>query len=103
WVPADGAVSYDVEVFEVDRTPLWRSTSSVPRVELPASIVRQLVAGKTVLWEVRARNAVNAVIAESGTQRFRVAVYGRLPKESVHGRSQLEPRSPSRTDKKRTI
>jgi hypothetical protein len=81
WAPADGAVSYDVEVFEVDRTPLWRSTSSVPRVELPRSIVRLLVPGKTVLWEVRARNAVMAVIAESGTQRFRVAVSGSLPKE----------------------
>jgi hypothetical protein len=72
WVAAPGAVSYDVEILEVDRTPLWRGTSSAPRIDLPSAIVRQLVPGKTILWEIRARNAANAVIAESGTERFRI-------------------------------
>ena len=80
WVAPSGAVSYDVGVFEVDLTPLWRTTSNISRVELPASVVRQFVPGKAILWEVRARNAANRVIAESGTQRFRVAIAGSSPK-----------------------
>lgn len=80
WVAPEGAVGYDVEVFEVDRTPLWRTTSSNSHVELPAAVVRRFVPGKSILWEVRARNAANRVIAESGTQRFRVAIAGSSPK-----------------------
>jgi hypothetical protein len=72
WAATAGAVGYDIEVFEVDHTLLWRATATDPRVELPATLVRQLVPGKTVLWEVRARNAANHIVAESGTQRFRV-------------------------------
>lgn len=81
WVAPPDAVSYDIEVFEVDRTPLWRTTSSISRVELPPSVVRQLLPGKAVLWEVRALNGASQVIAESGTQRFRVAVTGSTPKD----------------------
>jgi hypothetical protein len=81
WVASPDAVSYDIEVFEVDRTPLWRTTSVVSHVELPPSVVRQLLPGKAVLWEVRARNAASQVIAESGTQQFRVAVTAGSPKD----------------------
>jgi len=80
WVAPDGAVDYDVEVSEVDGSPLWRATSSTPRIEMPPSLVSQLKAGKTVIWQVRARGATNTVIADSGAQRFRVAVPGRSPK-----------------------
>jgi hypothetical protein len=72
WMAPPDAVSYDVEILEVDRTLLWRATSSAPRIDLPSAVVRQLVPGKTILWEIRARNAANAVIAESGTERFRI-------------------------------
>jgi len=81
WVPAKGAVSYDVSLLEVDRTPLWRSISSTPRIALPPPIVNRLVPGKAILWEVRARNGANTVIAESGTQQFRVELAGRSPKD----------------------
>jgi len=81
WVARDGAVGYDVAVFEVDGTPLWRQTSSISRVELPGSVVRQFVPGKTILWEVRARNAANQVVAESGMHRFRVTIAGSSPKD----------------------
>lgn len=74
WVAPGDAVSYDVEILEVDGTLLWRATSSAPRIDLPPSVVRQLLPGKTLLWEIRARNVANNVIAESGKQRFRVEV-----------------------------
>ena len=80
WVATDRALGYDVEVSEVDGTPLWRAASSTPRVEIPPSVVSQLQPGKTVQWRVRARDASNAVIADSGTQRFRVEIPNRSPK-----------------------
>lgn len=73
WAPVDGASSYEVTVMEVDRTVLWRESSSVPRVAPPATLKRRLVPGKTMLWTVIARNAAGVVIAESSTARFRVA------------------------------
>ena len=80
WVATDGALGYDVEVSEVDGTPLWRAAASTPRVDIPPSIVSQLKPGKTVQWRVRARGPSNTVIADSGTQRFRVEINGRSPK-----------------------
>lgn len=72
WAPFSGAGTYDVQLLEVDRTVLWHGTAASPRIDLPSAVVSQLVPGKTVLWEVAARNAAGAVVAESGTQRFRV-------------------------------
>ena len=76
WMPFDRAASYEIEVFEVDRTSLLRATSSVPRFELPPTLIQQLAPGKTILWEVRARNSANQVIGESGAQRVHVLVPG---------------------------
>jgi hypothetical protein len=73
WAPFSGAVAYDVQMLEVDRALLWHGTASSPRIDLPSSLIAELAPGKTVLWEVTARNAAGAVVAESGTQRFRVA------------------------------
>jgi hypothetical protein len=73
WVPVAGAARYDVAVEEVDHTILWRGSASGPRVELPAAVVAQCVPAKTILWHVTARNVGGAVLAQSGTQRFRVA------------------------------
>ena len=72
WTAAADAITYEVSVLEVDGTLLWRTTSSATHIGLPPSVVRQLVPGKTVVWEVHARNAANTVIAESGRQQFRV-------------------------------
>ena len=74
WVAVPNAIDYDIEVLEVDETPLWHATSKGSRIDLPSAVVRQLAPGKTVLWQVRARNAGNAVIAESGRQQFRVQI-----------------------------
>jgi hypothetical protein len=68
-----GASAYDVTVLEVDRTVLWKTTTQTPSVALPATLTAQFVPGKTIFWEVAARSG-NAVVAQSGTERFRVAV-----------------------------
>jgi hypothetical protein len=73
WAPFRDAAVYDIDVFEVNRATLWRGLSSVPRVELPPSLSVQFAPGKTVLWQVKAMSASGVVIADSGTQRFRVS------------------------------
>lgn len=74
WVPIDGAIKYDVAVLEIDRTVLWRGSSMNARVTLPPAVTARFVPGKTVLWEITARDASGKAIAESGTQRFRVVI-----------------------------
>jgi hypothetical protein len=74
WSPVDGAASYDVVVLEVDRTILWEGASSTTRVSLPEPVVARFVPGKTILWEVTARNRAGEAVAVSGTGRFRVAI-----------------------------
>jgi hypothetical protein len=73
WTPVPGATIYDVQILEVDRTVLWRASTGETGVDVPAAIRAQFVPGKTILWEVRARRDA-AVMAGSGTQKFRVAV-----------------------------
>jgi hypothetical protein len=72
WVPVDGAASYNVQVLEIDNTILWQGSSRTSRVSLPAALVRQFVPGKTVLWDVTARDAAGTPLAASGVQRFHV-------------------------------
>jgi hypothetical protein len=72
WAPLGGAAAYDVQILEVDRAVLWHGTTASTQVEIPAGVIAQLVAGKTVLWEISARDAAGAILAESGTQRVRV-------------------------------
>jgi len=73
WTAFPGATDYDVQIVEVDGTNLWRASTREPRIELPPEIRAQLAPSKTVLWEVKARRDAT-VLAESGTQKFRVAL-----------------------------
>ena len=72
WVAINGAIGYDVRVLEVDGTPLWEATSQSPRVRVPDPVVAQFIPGKTIVWDVTARNSAGVPVALSGPQRFRV-------------------------------
>ena len=72
WEPVPGAASYSVEVMEVDRTALWKSSVVATRVALPEAVASKLVPGKPLLWRVQAFDAAGNPIATSSTQRFRV-------------------------------
>lgn len=72
WMAVAGADQYDVAILEVDRTVLWRGSTRDSRIDLAPNLIGRFVPGKTILWEVSARGRDGAVIAQSGTQRFRV-------------------------------
>ena len=73
WIAVAGATSYEVAVLEADGTVLWRGSAQEPNVAMPGKVVAQFVPGKTIFWEVTARRDGTA-LAQSGTQRFRVAL-----------------------------
>ncbi len=73
WRAVPGASTYAVEVLEVDHNVLWRTTVRATRAPLPATVAAACVPGKTILWRVTAR-AGATVVADSGTQKFRVRV-----------------------------
>lgn len=73
WKPVGAAVHYDVVVSEVDGTILWRASTRESHIALPEDIVRRLVPGKRIVWEVTAMRDGSA-IQSSGTQSFRVLV-----------------------------
>ena len=72
WAPLGGTAVYDVQILEVDRAVLWHGSTAATRIEIPADVIAQIVPGKTLLWEVTARDAAGAALGESGTQRVRV-------------------------------
>lgn len=74
WVAWPAAARYDVRVLEVDGTVVWRATSLSPRVDLPDDVIARSVPGKTLIWEVLARDGMGRAVAESGPQRFRVPI-----------------------------
>lgn len=74
WMTFDGALNYDVQILEIDRTVLWRTTLPSTRVPLPGAVIEQIVPGKTLLWEVTAIDSSGASIGTSGPQRFRVSI-----------------------------
>lgn len=74
WSAVPGAATYDVSVLEVDRTLIWSGSAPDPRIALPSEVTSRLVPGKTVLWEVAAKDASGKPLAVSGVESFRVVV-----------------------------
>ena len=73
WHGYSNAAFYRVRLMEVDRTELWRADTPGLAAPIPKEVQAKMIAGKTLLWDVTARNASGAEIASSGVQRFRVA------------------------------
>jgi hypothetical protein len=74
WIAVNGNLRYDVRVLEVDGSLLWSTTSPTPRVPLPPALIEAFVPGKTLVWDVTARDSTGMEVAHSGTQRARVRV-----------------------------
>ena len=73
WQRVASAVRYHVSLMEVDRHQLWAIDTSNTAVMLPLAVRGQIVPAKTLLWQVKAFGAGDALVAESGVERFRLA------------------------------
>jgi hypothetical protein len=72
WLAVERAVRYRVRLLEVDRREVWSTFATALAVDLPPDVRMMIVPGRTMLWDVTAYDAAGMVIAESGTQSFRV-------------------------------
>ena len=76
WEPVAGAVSYSIEILEVDRSEVWKADVEQSSIALPANVAARLVPGKPLLWRVVAKDAAGRTLATSPMQRFRVRAQG---------------------------
>src|SRR4030095_14815682 len=65
WRSVNGAVRYHLQLLEVDRRELWSTDTTGSAVDVPANVRPQIVAAKTLLWQVTAIGGSNAPIAQS--------------------------------------
>jgi len=72
WEAVAGAVSYEVQLNEVDGSSLWRGTSTLTKLNTTAGIQSLMLPRKTLVWRVKALGVGGAVLGESGAERFRV-------------------------------
>lgn len=73
WEAAPGASSYQVELMEVDQTPLWNSVMKDNSVTIPSTVRASLIKGKPLLWRVTARDQQDRVVGRSQLQRFMIS------------------------------
>jgi hypothetical protein len=78
WQPLPGATSYSVRLMEVDRARVWDAETSTTSAVLPPQVVAKVVPGKSLLWQVIAKDASGSTVGQSAVQRFRVRL-DRLP------------------------
>lgn len=76
WNAVEGAVHYDLRLFEVDGTELWHAATSSPTVSVPADARAAFLPGRTLVWRVDARDAGGRTIVSSGDIRARVRPAG---------------------------
>ena len=75
WKAVSGASQYDVKLMEVDRNPIWTSTTSATSILLPEAVRAKMLPFKTLLWEVSARGPDGRIVRNSPTQRIRVVTH----------------------------
>lgn len=72
WEAVPQASTYQVRVLEVDRTELWKGSTSGDHVDLPATIQDKIVPSKTLFAEITAFDSSGSTIATTGLVRFRL-------------------------------
>lgn len=72
WETVAGAVSYEVQISEVDGTSLWRGSSTLAKLNTAGDIQNLMLPRKTLVWRVKALGVGGSVLGESGAERFRV-------------------------------
>ena len=79
WQPVAGAAKYEVRLFEVDRSEVWRDSTPGLQKDIPQPVRARIVPAKPFLLQVAAFDAAGRQLAESELVRFRILrkVYSR--------------------------
>jgi len=72
WTPHKGATSYEIRVLAVDKTELWKGSTTAPSMAVPDDARRAMSPSRTLFWEVRAHDASGALVAQSSLREFKV-------------------------------
>jgi hypothetical protein len=72
WEAVSTAATYQIQVMEVDRNPIWTTHTSQASATIPAAVRAVMVPAKTLLCEVTAFDAQGRKVAQSEVVRFRV-------------------------------
>jgi hypothetical protein len=72
WSAMAEARRYEVRMTEVDGTEVWRAEVAEAGAALPAAARGQIVATKTLLWEVTAKDGAGKTVGISEPTRFRL-------------------------------
>lgn len=74
WKALEGAIRYQVNVYEVDHSLLWKGSTSQDFLAVPESLRQLIVPGKRLLWQVNALDVRGQQMASSGLTAFRLKV-----------------------------
>lgn len=72
WTPVAGAVRYDVQLMEVDRSVVWSSSSPAAAIAIPMEVQLKLRSGSPYLWQVEAIQINGQRLAVSSVAEFRL-------------------------------
>ncbi len=72
WKPVGDAVSYRVDLRQIDNTVLWQSEVDRPEVELPQSVAEALDRSVIYTWNVNAFDSAQKRLATSGPVLFSI-------------------------------
>jgi hypothetical protein len=72
WEQVQSAASYQVRLLEVDRSELWKGSTTADHIELPAAVQDKIVPAKTLFAEITAFDPAGKKLATTGAVRFRV-------------------------------
>jgi hypothetical protein len=72
WDKVDGAATYQVRVFEVDRSELWKVETQDTRIDVPPTLRDRIVPAKTLFCQVDAFNSSGTKLSGTGLIRFRL-------------------------------
>jgi hypothetical protein len=72
WKGVAGAAEYGVSLFKGSAL-VWTATAAESRIALPESVVKELAAGATYAWQVKAYSAQGTMLSSSARTEFTIA------------------------------
>lgn len=73
WQALPGAIRYQVQIMEVDRSELWKGETAATQIAFPDGVRARMAPAKSLLWQVIAFDAAGRRIGSSNPEKFRLS------------------------------